>query len=341
MKTLIVLLATTVFVCGIQVAQSDQAILRPTTASNSYNGNDRGLMGACCLPDSSCVMEYAAQCYSSWGGAYMGGDCADNPCDAFTGACCLEDDTCEQLFVADCGDYGGWYMGDVDCSDVSCDLGWDIAACCYGERECEILDYFECDKLGGTMHFKLSCEQVSCPIPCPPSPSGIFSSIAYPLNIECEDQDWYWPGSNNGNTIDTRIDLDGDGAEEKIVAYARFMTQSDEDIDVHGSFIKIGSTSGSIKITELIDLNPTSLTYAGVQFCDEIHCNLAGLLDVTGDGLPDAIVQVISDMCYIGYHYVENISIPPAAACASDLNNDGAVEVNDLMQIISNWGACE
>ena len=61
MKTLIALLGTTVFVCGSQVVLSDQAPLRPTTASNSYNGNYRGLMGACCLPDGSCVMEYATQ----------------------------------------------------------------------------------------------------------------------------------------------------------------------------------------------------------------------------------------------------------------------------------------
>ena len=123
MKTLIALLGTTVFVCGSQVVLSDQAPLRPTTASNSYNGNYRGLMGACCLPDGSCVMEYATQCYSSWGGTYMEGDCADNPCDELLGACCFEGE-CQVVSVTDCQDMGyALFQGDgLDCSDVSCEL---------------------------------------------------------------------------------------------------------------------------------------------------------------------------------------------------------------------------
>ena len=336
MKTFIALLGTTVCVCGSQEALSNQAPVRLTTVPNSYDASDRGLMGACCLPDGSCVMEYATQCYSSWGGAYMGGDCSGNPCDAFSGACCTQG-MCEVMFLVDCS--GTFMGGGVDCSDVSCELEWS-GACCYGVDECEIMGSLKCMNIGGVAYDMLSCEQVSCPNPCLPSDEIMFSSIAYPLSVECENPNLAIIFDHFFN----KIDLNGDNVEEMIIEYSAFGS-GELPTDRHGSFMKMGSINGSVKVSELIDLNPSSIAYSGVQFCEDITCRLKSFLDVTGDGLPDAIVYVssygLNGGCHSGYHYVENISIPPAAACASDINNDGSTNVNDLLAVVGNWGPCE
>ena len=41
------------------------------------------------------------------------------------------------------------------------------------------------------------------------------------------------------------------------------------------------------------------------------------------------------------YWYVENILGSSGVACASDLYGNGSVEVNDLMQVVSDWDTCE
>jgi hypothetical protein len=74
-----------------------------------------------------------------------------------------------------------------------------------------------------------------------------------------------------------------------------------------------------------------------------------GYYDVTQDGKADAIIQIRRNGMiwdggdYQGRYlcYLENLSESSGAVCASDLNGDGSVEVNDVIQVISDWGPCE
>ena len=166
----------------------------------------------------------------------------------------------------------------------------------------------------------------------------MFSAIAYPLNVECGIDNFF-----DSPSLLTNIDLDGDGSEEMIRSFSSFSDSNNNP----GSVIQTGSSIGTVKLTELIDLNPSSTAYTGMQYGNTTQCSLVGLFDVTGDGLPDAIVRVST---YIGEgteainiiktYYVENISTPVALACPSDLDNDGEVRVTDLLEAGRQTGEC-
>jgi len=91
----------------------------------------------------------------------------------------------------------------------------------------------------------------------------------------------------------------------------------------------------------IIDLHPTVMGYEGgfphgQQFYD---LRTIGLTDINNDGKKDAIVVgSYSDNKY--YFYIENISDFPVA-CTTDVNSDGSTNVNDLLEVVGNWGPCE
>ena len=85
------------------------------------------------------------------------------------------------------------------------------------------------------------------------------------------------------------------------------------------------------------------------------HCTFLGILilnllykhffiDVTGDGLLDAIIvaRVWDDdgnQTEVLF-YVINTSTPPVVACETDINHDGMTDVTDMLAIIGAWGSC-
>jgi hypothetical protein len=81
-------------------------------------------LGACCLPDASCVNMVSADECDSLGGTYQGdlSDCSDVVCDFLLGACCLPDTTCvPDVGEGECDSLGGIFQGVLsDCSDVVC-----------------------------------------------------------------------------------------------------------------------------------------------------------------------------------------------------------------------------
>ncbi|MEZ4655445.1 MAG: hypothetical protein R3E12_18105, partial [Candidatus Eisenbacteria bacterium] len=74
-------------------------------------------VGACCLPDCSCVLTTETEC-PLMGGIYQGDDtrCDPNPCSCPIGACCI-DGSCIRVDVFECEQLGGDYLGD----DVPCE----------------------------------------------------------------------------------------------------------------------------------------------------------------------------------------------------------------------------
>jgi FtsP/CotA-like multicopper oxidase with cupredoxin domain len=70
-------------------------------------------LGACCIPDGSCVLVTSNQC-ASLGGTFqgVGTSCSPNPCQPPVGACCFNDGSCEVLTFSNCVARGGTYLGD-------------------------------------------------------------------------------------------------------------------------------------------------------------------------------------------------------------------------------------
>jgi hypothetical protein len=175
---------------------------------------------------------------------------------------------------------------------------------------------------------------------CPPVETPIFDSVPYPLVL-----------GNSCANIWSRMDMDVDGDGNNETSLAEYYNDCSQGWEYNIPATKMkyveGSNPPAIIAEAFLDVSPEMMQYDGVTGHIE-GVWLRGYLDVTNDGKPDAILLVRgNEKCLttpdgtVDYlFYVENISEWPAA-CASDLNNDGAVEVNDLMQIISNWGECE
>jgi spore coat protein A len=79
-------------------------------------------VGACCIPDGSCVTVTASQC-AQLGGAYHGDNspCSPNPCPPPIGACCLPTGDCTNVTAVQCVTLGGTYQGNgTPCSSNLC-----------------------------------------------------------------------------------------------------------------------------------------------------------------------------------------------------------------------------
>ncbi len=96
---------------------------------------------------------------------------------------------------------------------------------------------------------------------------------------------------------------------------------------------------GSLDTFQILNLDPSVMSYEIPPQGTSFKLELVGFFDMTRDGLPDAIVQLSGGGNT--YFYIENISEPPAVACATDINNDGSTNVDDLLALVGNWGPCE
>ena len=273
------------------------------------------------------------------------------------GACCLPDGTCYNYTgstpICEYEEGGTFYWGQY-CEDIICEPQIP-AACCLPEGGCEELSEGECNLLNGSV-FKegLSCAEASCSPTC--DPPGIFSNHAYPLEFSCgsqgpsiEDMADYYTSRNR-----RAIDIDGDGIEEICSSqiytehggWSRSNGPTSNPTNGLTTVVRQGSALGSIELTSVLNLHPDSMIYHDITIEDDYYIVCWRFLDVTGDGLPDALITVRNDTNYYmtngnSWYYVENISTPPAAACASDSTGDGVVNVDDLIAMIADWGACE
>jgi len=130
--------------------------------------------GACCFPDGSCLILYAAEC-AAQGGSY-GGDgvtCAQVFCEVLPiGACCFASGACAVLPLPDCEAQGGAYAGDgVSCAAANCPSGTPTEACCFADCDgggCLDLLPADCIAAGGVPQgTDTACNQGICP-PSPP-----------------------------------------------------------------------------------------------------------------------------------------------------------------------------
>jgi len=354
MKYTIVLISAATIIAGGQLVQSEQGRTKPTThLGTPVTGEDRGVWGACCLPDGSCVMENATDCFSNWGGTYMGGECSDNPCPDPIGACCNSGPTeCEMYTEPDCEMLGGyWQGGATDCDTAGCE--WDPpGACCLPYGGCESMTMMECDQeymddggiAGDNWQAYTTCEEADCAPTC--DPTGFFDNVAYPLTISCQDGPTAWPSQSGPGGCDInmfgdyiKIDLNGDNAPETIMS----KSCANEMQSNKGRVMVGGESTGTVQMLDLLDIHPDAMTYTDYTWDGMMPFYIIDFLDVTGDGLPDAIIQ-LGKWCdapqTCDFFYVTNISTPPGVACATDVNSDGTTDVSDMLALIAGWGPC-
>ena len=129
-------------------------------------------MGACCLPDGSCIVVTDTQCQTQ-GGAYQGdgATCDDTNCPAF-GACCIPFDICEVTTIQECTELGGViWAPEQDCDTFTCPP---LGACCRPDLTCQITGQRFCENLfdGTYQGDGVKCQDVACTQPCPADLSG-------------------------------------------------------------------------------------------------------------------------------------------------------------------------
>ncbi|MCC6426614.1 MAG: hypothetical protein IT435_07310 [Phycisphaerales bacterium] len=121
-------------------------------------------IGACCLPNGSCVQLTANDC-ASQAGQYKGDGipCVTGTCPAPTGACCFSNNFCLTLSEVDCGGAGGTWVGaNTTCNGNQCPTG----ACCLPMGDCIITTQSNCTGQGGTFKgVATTCASADCPQP--------------------------------------------------------------------------------------------------------------------------------------------------------------------------------
>jgi hypothetical protein len=281
------------------------------------------LNGACCL-SNDCI-EATVKICTSLDGLFQGINTVcidiDIPCSTLpsVGACCNSTVACALMPVNECTAVGGTYMGNgTFCNeDTTC---YNAGACCNGTDSCEITLLIDCIEFGGT-----------------------YMGDASFCN---DDGTCYNAGACCNGTDSCQI------------------TQLDDCIEYGGTYMGDGSVckddgtcfnSGACCIawndscweTFEEDCLDAGGTYAG----DQMPCNSKG-------GCPD---EYSSGACCIGggclnmplmtcetfdgiyqgnNSFCEDNNIECVEGCVGDLNANGEVDIDDLLLLISAWGAC-
>ena len=100
------------------------------------------IMGACCLPDNTCIEVIDFECFGQGGVFNPGQICADVDCiNGPTGACCSDDPATggvicqENAFEADCLALpGGTFFRGQTCDQIPCS---NVGACCLADGVCQ------------------------------------------------------------------------------------------------------------------------------------------------------------------------------------------------------------
>ncbi|MFK7961384.1 MAG: hypothetical protein AB8G96_12765 [Phycisphaerales bacterium] len=238
------------------------------------------------------------------------------------GACCLPDGTCEIQTQADCLLAGGLYQGDnIQCSQVICPEP--IGACCI-DGECLESTEAECLSVEGAVWLGAGtdCEDPEICNPdgacCIPGTGGCLTLS----QTDCELVGGIFQGAFTecGDIVcfpEGACCLPDGSCTDGI---------SPEDCDALGGvFQGDGSTCGDVSCPEPVGACCLSGGTACLEL-SEADCAIVGgdwagvgttCADDDGDGLAD-----------------------DCNACFGDLNESGAVDFGDLLQVLSAWGPC-
>ncbi|MBL8999623.1 MAG: hypothetical protein JNK25_00640 [Phycisphaerae bacterium] len=167
---------------------SGDSVMRATWSSLSCQPG----VGACCLPDGTCIQATSEQCgeaSGTWRGEFT--DCATANCPAPSGACCFSNGFCTTLTPLQCNGAGGTYLGHgVACgSGNTCPTG----ACCLPDGSC-IAGVGEqaCQAQGGSFRGVGSTCAGACPTGACCKPDGTCITAT---EVQCTNQGGAWQGA--------------------------------------------------------------------------------------------------------------------------------------------------
>ncbi|MHC5002024.1 MAG: M43 family zinc metalloprotease, partial [Planctomycetota bacterium] len=122
---------------------------------------DGAAPGACCL-DSACTTTIQADCLAA-GGSFLGAgsSCAGEPCSPATGACCATDGSCTITTSSACAGSGGAFQGAGSGCAAACAAP--TGACCSGSGTCSVTTSDDCLAGGGSyLGDATSCSPSAC-----------------------------------------------------------------------------------------------------------------------------------------------------------------------------------
>ncbi|MDP7009631.1 MAG: hypothetical protein QGI78_08690 [Phycisphaerales bacterium] len=293
-----------------------------------------GESGACCYQSGD---EYFCQDIPGAEGQYLcetvfqgvwqgtGSDCSNTDCySGLTGACCIEDFElyCEEgLTQEQCEwSWGGTYLG----TDSTCAVEGDycqseIGACCIDFYDCyDSMTDTECYWMGGDFSGDgTTCSQDA------PSCTVYYGACCF--GDFCEDYvEEYACESNGGysfwafSSCDELTDVEECVYQEPLGACCVDNSFCYSDFAVH----------------QCDD-------YGGEWFGPDTSCQIIDCIDPTGACCYENDCQILSEWeCYYqdGFFYEEQECDICSPDCPSDLNQDGNVNVSDLLAIIAAWG---
>ncbi len=332
--------------------------------------------GACCY-NGSCIYTYESNCNTAngeWQG--NGSDCDVNPCVAATGACCVDTD-CQVLTAVDCSFANGYYNGDSStCATSSCISG----VCCIDttcsltlEAQCGGSWYGEntsCDDITcGATADGLNYESRTW------SSSDGQSMVTYDLYFPSTDPNTIMTAVfGNDNPLElhawSNALFDGSAVPAALhqsvygddVAHDRALDALGGIDLVYDSYVTIGSDDAAFSAALLLGFDS-----AGFNGTDGVVIN-DGLWFIIPDDPAGALGQGTALGHRIGSFSVEsgqgfevlvNVQWNDGAGdlqqtiglywsnegldvpdCDTDINGDGATDVNDLLALIDAWGPC-
>ncbi len=258
-------------------------------------------VGACCMPDESCIDGFPEQICIALGGEFMGDGtlCSEITCGA--GACVIDDYCIEDLNETECLTAGGTWAG----AGVGC---WEIGACCLIDQTCiDATTNNGCYDLGGifqdtgTFCATTECEPLgAC---CISETSECIDNTTY---HDCEIDSIYGTGT-----------WQGEGSECSQVNCPTY--------GYGACCLPWGECWDFIEESEcMFELNGT---YQGDNVsCSESHCCV---WDLTYDDQ----VNIDDVFALLGVW-------GPCSYCDEDFNDDGDVNIDDIFIMLGYWGEC-
>jgi hypothetical protein len=264
------------------------------------------------------------------------------------GACCLTDGACIEVSADECWGSGGTYQGDTTlCEEANC--APPTGACCLSDGSCIEVSSDECSSSGGAYQGDASlCAEADCALPTGACcfGSGACEDLA---EVDCFDAGGVFQG--DGTDCGSSSCPQPTGACCLADGECLGDLTSADCASEGGTFQGIGSTCSDVECTvaegfgaccfypggECLELSHASCLAAGGVFqgdgstCEETEC----VQQPPGPDLNEDGYVNVADLLILLAAWGQCPT--PPAECPADLNGDGSVDVMDLLELLSHW----
>lgn len=267
--------------------------------------------------------------------------CLNGTVGGVTGACCndVTAECIENVDIASCTDAGMRFLPDGTCDELDPPCGVILGACCLPDATCDEIELADCLKIGGNwLGASTICEFCPCLVPCPEGgvPEG---------EPTCDDG---YVDVFNGGCLAQTV------AFSPVIPGATICGES-------GLFFNGEETAPDFDWYEVVLTEPATLSWDvqaefraqvwildGTEGCDGFilsttagfECDELTMTTSVGPGTYWFVIApwAFTDSGACGSRYTAKAEV--IINCVGDVNNSGAVDVNDLLALLSAWGLC-